>query len=281
MMNRYYQILISAGIGLVLPNIAHASFSSDGQTYTYSTASGANDSVGESVSAQASFSISGDSMVVTLVNLQSGITSVGQNISSVFFDINNCGSVLSLSSQNYSSQGNEITVGSGGTITGTQSNASLDHWQISSSGNQISLNDLSGNGSPDQTVIGPANSQGDYSSVNKSIYDNAPHNPFVQNEAQFTVKFPPGQLGDNVSISNVRIGFGTAPGDNQNCYISPGRLPEPGTLPLLVIGAAAIGMIRKGRSLYGCASGISPLSHARGLTLDAAKALSFSAKFAV
>lgn len=245
-MNRFYQILISAGVGLVLPNIAHASFSSNSQDYVFSTISGADISPTEPVSAEASFRVSADSMVVTLVNLQSGITSVGQNISSIIFSINNCASILSLSQQNLSSSGNEIKVGNGGTITGTQYSATLDHWQLSSSGNQISLDDLSGNGSPDQTVIGPTNSQGDYSSVNRSIYDNTPHNPFAQQEAKFTVKFPPGVLSDNVTISNVQIGFGTSSG----CYKPARAVPEPGTLPLLSIGAAAFGIFMRRRRAF-------------------------------
>ena len=257
-MNRYYQILISAGIGLVLPGIAQASFSSTSQTYTYSTASGATDSVGDPVSAQASFSLSGDTMVVTLVNQQSGIKSVGQNISSVFFDVSSCNSVLSLSNNNFTGSGNEAQVGSYGTITGTQSNASLDynnggHWQLSSSGNTVSINDLAGGGQPYQTVIGPENAQNsystqsDYTQVKNSIFDNTSHNPFTQNQANFTVKFPPGELGSNFSISNVKIGFGTTSDDTQNCLPPTRKLPEPGTLPLLAIGALAIGL---GRSRF-------------------------------
>lgn len=264
-MTRYYQILISAGIGLVLPNISHASFTGSSQQYVFSTVAGSTDAAGESVSAQASFDISSDSMVVTLVNLQTGIDSVGQNISSVFFSLSNCGSVLSLSPQDLSSSGKEVTVGNGGYVTSSQDNASLTHWQLSSSGDQVSLNDLSGGGSPDQTVIGPSDSSNDYSSVNRSIYDNAPHNPFVQNEAKFTVKFPPGLLGDNVKISDVKIGFGTQSGDNKNCYARV-ALPEPGTLPLLVIGAAAFGLFRRSRQrkTFSDHPGFSPFSFVRG-----------------
>lgn len=269
-MTRYYQILISAGIGLVLPNISHASFTGSSQQYVFSTVAGSTDAAGESVSAQASFDISSDSMVVTLVNLQTGIDSVGQNISSVFFSLNNCGSVLSLSQQNLTGSGTDITIGTGGVVTNTRQNASLDsnsggHWQLSSSGDQVSLNDLSGGGSPDQTVIGPSDSSNDYSSVNRSIYDNAPHNPFVQNEAKFTVKFPPGLLGDNVKISDVKIGFGTQSGDNKNCYARV-ALPEPGTLPLLVIGAAAFGLFRRSRQrkTFSDHPGFSPFSFVRG-----------------
>ncbi len=234
----------------VTPRVSLASFTT--RTYTFSTTSSATDSVGEPVSAQAIFHITADSMVVTLVNEQKDITSVGQNISSLYFTVNDCGSIFSLGG----STGNLVSVGSGGKIDSSSESNSLDHWQSGQSGGQLYLNDLAGGGSPDQTIIGPQNGEGDYSTVNHSIYDNAPHNPFVQNEATFTYKFPPGELSENTKISKVTIGFGTQAGCNQSTYLSSARIPAPGSLPLFLIGLIPLlgNSLRKRRTYSGSAS---------------------------
>ena len=451
-MGKYFGILIGIGIALAMPGIARASFSSGTMgngdyIYTYSTPTTATDASGETINAKAIFDISSSgSMVVTLVNEQTGITSVGQNISSIFFTVNNCGSVLSLSSQDLSGgSGKEVSIGSGGTVTSSQDVASIPTWAIGSSGNESyiaesaihagcstgtscggnnsggsgssgSSGDTSGSGSsgsgsgnsadnggsgngnsnnsgsgnsgssadnggsggsnqhvssgggdsgnsgsgnsgssadnggsgssgsgnsgssadnggsggsnqhvssgggdsgnsgsgnsgssadnggsgssgsgnsgssgssgssadnggsggsnqyvssgggdsgnsgsgssgsstgsgssgngPSDTIIGPTDSSGDYASVNGSIYNSQPHNPFIQNQASFTVKFPPGVLASNISITGVKIGFGTQCG-----YTAVARaVPEPGSLPLLITGTAALGFLRRSRS---------------------------------
>ncbi len=229
------------------PRISLASFTT--RTYTFSTTSSATDSVGESVSAHATFRITADSVVVTLVNEQKDVVSVGQNISSLYFTVNNCGSIFSLGG----SSGNLVSIGSGGKIDSSSESNSLDHWHSGQSSGQFYLNDLAGGGSPDQTIIGPQNGEGDYSTVNHSIYDNAPHNPFVQNEATFTYKFPPGELTDSTKISKVTIGFGTQAGCNQTTYLSSSRIPTPGSLPLFLIGLIALlgRALRKRKSYSG------------------------------
>ncbi len=189
---------------------------------------------GSAVDAQAKFQVSAGLMYVTLVNVESGITSVGQNISSIFFTVNSGASVLSLSPSDLAaSSGTEVSIDSSGTVTGSQT-VSSTHWKAGSSSGQSYLNDLSG-GQPVDTIIGPPS----YATVNSSIAGNAPHNPFVQQQAVFTIRNP-GLLATS-TISSVSIGFGTAAGNAVRA------IPEPGGLALLGIGLIAL-FIKRSKS---------------------------------
>lgn len=204
------------------------------------------------VSAKATFDIQAGQMIVTLTNLESNITSVGQNISSLFFTVNNSSSVLDLSKANVTLSASLVTITSktnsysAGTLNNvpvTSTASSSTHWTTYGyqpngttplTQNQMGLNDLNGGGQPDQTIIGP----GPYNTVNSSIYGNGPHNPFIQQTATFTIAAA--GLLPTSKVTSVQIGFGTAP----NCNIMH-TVPEPGALPLFAIGAAAIGAARR------------------------------------
>ncbi len=199
--------------------------------YSFATAANSVDSAGEPVRARVKFSISDDSMVVTVINLQSGIVSVGQDISSLFFTVDSGGAVLSLGSKDLAtSTGTQVNISSGGAVTSTKTVSPIAHWTAGSSGGQSYLNDLSGGGSPIDTIIGPPSSNGSYTTVNSSIAGNGPHNPFIQQQAVFTFNNP--GLLQTAKVTNVLVGFGTTAGNTIR------MIPEPGSLLLFALGLA-------------------------------------------
>ncbi len=252
---------------------AHAGFYAYGTGQTTCTASGCN-SQNANVNAKVTFDIiSSDQMIVTLTNLETNIVSVGQDISSLFFNVNNASSTLDLSKATVTISGQEVnvtqnpsgpggiassvgtlnaTVGYTGASITTSNETTATHWSKDKYGlngvtpianNQMFLNDLNSGGAPAQTILGPA-SNGNYgnmySSVNSSIYGNGPHNPFIQYQAKFKITTAPGLLA-NAQVNNVQIGFGTAAG----CYVPTHKVPEPGMLSLFALGAAALGFSRR------------------------------------
>ena len=242
---------LTAILRCLLAVAAVAALPARANIYTYMTYGNAT-AGGQPVSAGVTFDISAGSMVVTLTNYEPSIVSVSQDISSLTFNLLNGEHSYQINLANSSttisgtlvdihSQTKTTTDGSLVNVAvGTSAN-SLTHW-TANDGNQGStiLSDLSGGGQPEQTIIGPAGSDGNYSSVNNSIYGkygNGPHNPFIQNTATFRIASA--GLLSTTSVSNVNVGFGTSSCDTP--LPTYRKIPEPGSIALLGIGAIALG----------------------------------------
>jgi hypothetical protein len=247
-----------AAVSLALPVRANI--------YTFETVAGATDPAGDPVSAEVILNISANSMVVTLTNLEPNIKNVGQAISSLFFSLNQSSSNSIDLANNTSTtiSGSLVTIGSSGTQSaGTLNNAAVKskptdttHWTTDSAGpygnvgkNQLFLNDLNGNSpnhnGPDQTILGPPDASGNYTTLSGSIYNNTPHNPFIENTASFTIASA--GLLSTTTVSSVQVGFGT----NACAPLVRTHIPEPGTLVLFGAGVALMGGVFRRRRRAG------------------------------
>lgn len=208
------------------------------KTFSFATPAGSANA-GFPLTASAKFNVTAGSMVVTLVNLQANTVDIAQNISSLLFTVSNGAAVLSLAPADLAgSSGTQVTIGTGGVVSGVQAVSPITHWSAGSSAGQSYLSDLVSGGNPVHTIIGPASTGGNYGSVDATIAGNATNNPFIQNQAIFTINNP-GILSTS-SISNVSIGFGTTAASSVRA------VPEPGTIFLVSIGLlAAISRTRR------------------------------------
>jgi hypothetical protein len=184
---------------------------------------------GESVSAQADFSVSGGTLTLSLTNTQSNIHDAGQLLTDIFFTLSAPGS-LSLSSQ----KGDLVNLGSGGVITNNLGTGNLG-WGFGA----ITLNGESGfelcmicqggvtsGVTPSEGILGPASADGNYDNANSSLLTGS-HNPLVDGSATFTFTGIP--QGVNIDIDDVTFSFSTTPGGNVSA-------PEPSSLLLLGVG---------------------------------------------
>jgi len=219
-------------------------------TSAWQTASGATDNAGESVSAQAVFSITqNDILTITLTNLQVNQTSAGQLLSDLFFTLNNVTSGGTLTS----SSGTPRSIVKGGTFT---DGAATTVWSgpnaFTVSGGVFNLDGLGGGkGSftPAHLLIGPPDANGVYSNANGSIADNKPHNPVIFSDATFNLNIP----GINAAtvVTSATFSFGTTPGDTAggggHCTSGCGEnTPDGGTTSLLLgFALTGLGVMRR------------------------------------
>jgi hypothetical protein len=208
------------------------------------TPGGATDTAGETVDAAAAFDLSTDYVTIDLFNLLTAdqVISVGQNVSDIFFSVDN---LTSSADDAVYSNSTFVNVGPGGVTTPGTSvpNATEPNdfvgWDLTNSGGIFHLSGIDSDDGhddfiPAHTLLGGL--AGDtYVNANASIVNNDPHNPFAQTEATF-VFYVPGATADSV-VSNVVFSFGTVPGDNVP------STPEPASIA--AIGVGALGLLRR------------------------------------
>ena len=218
--------LVKHSILLVAILCASAAFAG---TFTFSTAPNATEGGGNAVDAQAIFTTGNGTLEITLNNLLVNPRTVAQNISDLFFSLNNVRSGGSLTS----SSGTERSVAANGTFT--DGSAVSTGWDLSVAGGVFHLNDLNGVNHAKHTIIGAPDASNVYSNANSSIKNNGPHNPFLKSGVTFDLSIA-GINADTVVTSAI-FSFGTTPGDNV-----PGggnSTPDTGTTAML-LGASVV-----------------------------------------
>jgi PEP-CTERM motif len=199
------------------------------------TGSGTTNGTGVSVSAQATITLDSttDILTVVLQNLQAGITTSGQALSGIFFDMSGV-----TGSSGFTQAGSLVNVATGGAETSTSGNP--DHWVGGNSGTSIFIDTVPGlNGNQQKDMIIPTS----LGSVNNG-FDN--FNPYIAGNGTFTLQLA-GATAASL-ITDVVFEFGTC--DPTACTI-PGRsgpfpvgpVPEPSTWAMMILGFFGVGFM--------------------------------------
>ena len=215
-----------------------------GTPITFTTPSGSTTSDG-SVKATAVFAISPGVLTITLNDLLSNPTSVGQLSSNLAFSLS---SSLSASAS-LASSAQERTVN--GDHSFTEGGTVSTGWALQAYGSSglILCVICPNNGTPAPTTNPPPShliiGAGPYTNANGSIAGNGPHTPFLDETATFTIH--DSNITSSMVVSNVVFGFGTQFGSTVNGELSAGTsaVPESRTMLLIGTGLVLLGTFKK------------------------------------
>ncbi len=200
-------------------------------TDMFSTPTGATVTDG-AVDASAVFVTGPGTVTITLNDLLANPKSVGQLISDLDFTLSNRGTPVTLAS----SSAMEISIDSMG--IGTPGSTVSTGWALTTDmSGGLQLDVLGTPTGPSHLIIGP----GPYTNANGSIAGNGPHNPFLNQTAQFIIDVS--GVTAATTVTGVVFSFGTTAGSNVTG--TPTSVPEPPTLSLLGLGLAGIGFMRQ------------------------------------
>ena len=208
-----------------------------GTPITFTTPSGGATSDG-SVKATAVFAVSPGVLTITLNDLLSNPTSVGQLSSSLAFSLSS--SLSASASMASSAQERTVNPDHSYTEGGTVSTG----WALQAFGSSglILCVICPNNGTPAPTTNPPPShliiGAGPYTNANGSITGNPPHNPFLDETATFTIH--DSSITSTMVVSNVVFGFGTQFGSTVNGELSASSSAVPETRTMLMIGTGLI-----------------------------------------
>ena len=194
---------------------------------------------GQPVNASAIFTTGLNSVSITINNNLNDPTSVVQAISDLLFTISTGQNTGTISS----SSGVERTINSNGTYT--LGSPVSTGWSLTTQGSSLYLNVLGTAIGPAHLIIGGPNASNVYASAGGSIAGNSAHNPFLSSGTTFSLNVPGVTAAS--TITAAQFSFGTTAGVTVNGTAAGGGgdvIPEPGTLTLIGLGAAALGLVR-------------------------------------
>ena len=208
-------------------------------SFTFTTGAGSTDSAGDPVSAQAVFVTGNGTLSITLSNLLVNQKDVGQNISDLFFTLNNS----ALTSGTIGTDGPDALVNVASNGTASSAGTGPSGWLLFFGSGKFLLNGLGGaTFVPSHTILGAPGPGGVYSNANGSIAGNNPHNPFINQTATWTLNIT--GITANTIVTAAIFSFGTTAGNNVPGV--PPSVPDGGTAGML-LGAslAGLGLLRR------------------------------------
>jgi len=195
-----------------------------------------NPLTGQPVSATADFSLSGNTLTLTLTNNTPNLVSAGQLLTGLTFTLSD-GSGVALNSQT----GNLVNVLTGGIVSNVGGTTDALGWGFGSTGGNtfelcmICSNGVTSSVTPTEGLLGTISADGNFDSANPSI-TNGSHDPLVLGSGTYTFTVP-----SNVTISDVSFAFGTQVGGNVSA-------PEPSSVLLLGLGLVGLPLVLRRRS---------------------------------
>jgi PEP-CTERM motif-containing protein len=192
---------------------------------------------GNTVSASADITASGDLLTILLTNLSPSLSAPNQALSDLLINFSTDVSGPS----GFTQSGTLITVNADGSTTAA--GGSPDSWAASIVSGNLYLTALTG-GQPTD-MIAPDN----IGSPNAGVLN---FNPYIDTTGTFTLTLS-GVSG--LTIDGVQFSFGTQPGEFEGCVGDCGEgpgggvIPEPGTWALMILGFGGAGvMLRRRRA---------------------------------
>ncbi len=188
----------------------------------------------ETCGATATFTPGAGTLTIVLTNTEANIRSAGDALSDIeFLPSGTLGTAASVSSQT----GSLIDVTSGN--PGSPVSGDPTRWGASITGGQVVLTALTGT-QPENMIIGPADSMGNYSNANSSIKN---FNPYIDGTGTFVISDP--NITSATTISAVTFSFGTKP----DTFIAGVPVPAPLIGQGLPVLLAVAGLLFGGKLL--------------------------------